>query len=304
MGEKTEIQWCDDTVNPTMGCDGCELWSSERKTCYAGKLHDLRAGHAGYAPRFEDVTPFPGRTAKAARLRDLTGTARPEKPWLDGQPRLIFVSDMGDSLSISVTFEYLEREVIGVASSSAGARHEWLWLTKRPERMASFSAWLHARGTAWPPNIWAGTSVTHPGFVKRIDALAEVGDANTIRFASVEPQTDPITLGARLQNLDWVIQGGESGAKPKVGAFDLAWARAMRDECRANGVAYFLKQLGRRPVEDGRELRLRDLHGGDWSEWPVDLRVREMPSIVGKKIARGLMSAISTSSADAEAGTS
>ena len=22
----SDIQWCDDTCNPVMGCDGCELW--------------------------------------------------------------------------------------------------------------------------------------------------------------------------------------------------------------------------------------------------------------------------------------
>ena len=27
MSAKTKIQWCDSTANPTMGCDGCELWS-------------------------------------------------------------------------------------------------------------------------------------------------------------------------------------------------------------------------------------------------------------------------------------
>ena len=28
MSIKTKIQWCDSTVNPTMGCDGCELWGA------------------------------------------------------------------------------------------------------------------------------------------------------------------------------------------------------------------------------------------------------------------------------------
>jgi len=28
---------------------------------------------------------------------------------------------------------------------------------------------------------------------------------------------------------------------------------------------------------DGEEIALRDGHGGDWSEWPEDLRVREVP---------------------------
>jgi protein gp37 len=39
MGKTTEIQWCDSTVNPVMGCAGCELWDGKLKICYAGVLH-------------------------------------------------------------------------------------------------------------------------------------------------------------------------------------------------------------------------------------------------------------------------
>ena len=37
--------------------------------------------------------------AKSARLSDLRGTERIEKPWLNGLPRHFFISDMGDALS-------------------------------------------------------------------------------------------------------------------------------------------------------------------------------------------------------------
>jgi len=39
----------------------------------------------------------------------------------------------------------------------------------------------------------------------------------------------------------------------------------------------FCKQLGARPVHDGVPYALQDAKGGDMSEWPEDLRVREMP---------------------------
>jgi protein gp37 len=39
MAIKTQIHWVDSTVNPTMGCDGCELWSDTCKTCYAGLVN-------------------------------------------------------------------------------------------------------------------------------------------------------------------------------------------------------------------------------------------------------------------------
>jgi len=47
-----------------------------------------------------------------------------------------------------------------------------------------------------------------------------------------------------------------------------------RDDCAAAGVACFIKQLG---THFAREYGLRDRKGGDMSEWPEDLRVREYP---------------------------
>ena len=155
MSQKTRIHWCDSTVNPTMGCDGCELWGKQRKTCYAGILHDQFGGHKpGYAPTFGQVTLFPGRMAKAAAWSDLRGKARPDKPWLDGLPRLIFVSDMTDSLCPSVSFEYLKEEVIENVISDKGQRHCWLWLTKRATRMAKlFSLARRARYLLARPSL-------------------------------------------------------------------------------------------------------------------------------------------------------
>ena len=106
--------------------------------------------------------------------------------------------------------------------------------------------------------------------------------------------------------IDWVIIGGESGSKARP--CDLAWIRSIRDQCQAAGVACFVKQLGARPMEwelcglapnsipsatldyhlsmGGSEpddvphwLNLRDSHGGDPSEWPEDLRIRELPRV-------------------------
>ena len=277
MSMKTKIEWCDSTVNPTMGCDGCELWSSERKTCYAGVLH-LRYGknNKGFASTFEDVTHYPGRMEKAARWSDLTGTSRPDKPWLNGMPRLIFVSDMSDSLSNNVPFEFLHEEIIANVSSEHGRRHRWLWLTKRPEKMAKFSAWLEERGIAWPDNLWAGTSITSRATTSRIKSLLKVGDDNTIRFLSVEPQVESIDLSKWLAKLDWIIQGGESGAKPR--AFDIRWAIDLIGQCNACDVSYFLKQLGSVVHRDGERIVFKDSHARNWMEWPRTIRVRRCPA--------------------------
>ena len=161
---------------------------------YAGVLHGFRRGHPGFAPKFGEVTLFPGRMAKAARWSDLTGEARPAKPWLNGLPRLIFVSDMSDALSSAVPFEYLATEAIDNVTSDLGSRHQWLWLTKRPHRMAAFYRWLWKRGKDWPINLWAGTSITTQATATRIKGLLNVGHRKTIRFLSVEPQIEPVDL--------------------------------------------------------------------------------------------------------------
>ena len=93
------------------------------------------------------------------------------------------------------------------------------------------------------------------------------------------------------QPLDWLIVGGESG--PGARPFDVAWARSAVAQCKAAGVPVFVKQLGAWPFSmsgdfwpDGTRfvdgsptvgVKFRDRKGGDPSEWPEDLRVREFP---------------------------
>jgi protein gp37 len=249
--------------------------------CYAAILH-LRHGkdinkpdkrtNPGYARIFEEVKQFRGRVVQTAKLRDLRGTVRPEKPWLDGSRRLIFMSDMGDLLSKAISFEYIRDEVIANVTSAEGARHIWLWLSKRPSRMARFSEWLEAQGIGWPDNLVAMTSVTSTKTAGRVEQLKKV--RCRLRGLSVEPLWNAVRLP--LEGIDWTIVGGESGAGARP--FDLIWARDLQEQCRESGTAFFLKQAGSRPKECGANLHLADKHGGTWEEWPIDLRVRELPN--------------------------
>ncbi len=93
--------------------------------------------------------------------------------------------------------------------------------------------------------------------------------------------------------IHWVIVGGESG--PGARRFDIGWAHSLIAQCAAVGTACFVKQLGKNPVDwqasnvagtaaltsavagVGFPLKLRSPKGGDMSEWPRELRVREFP---------------------------
>lgn len=278
MSVTTPIHIADSTCNPIMGCDGCELWNSDRESCYAGVQHEMYGGvRVGYSPTFKQITRWPGRMAEAARLSNLAGLRRNEKPWLDGLPRLIFVSDMGDSLCSSVPFDWLRLEIVDNVLSPQGRRHCWLWLTKRPQRMAEFSAWLADQGVPWPMNLWAGTSITTITTTRRIDELLKVGTEATIHYLSLEPQLESVDLRPWLPRLDWVIQGGESGRQPRE--FDITWTMEMHQACQEARTAFFLKQLGAYAFRGEERIRLRDRHGADWTEWPDDVpRVRQMPT--------------------------
>lgn len=252
-------------------------------TCYAAVLHLNRGANIldskrlpkrGYAPIFEKVTGFDGRCLEAAAWKDLLGSRHPDEVWKDGLARMIFVSDMGDALSRRSDFAFLKREVIGAMRSEKGSRHLWLWLTKRPGSMAALAAEIGGL----PSNACAMTTVTGAGpeRLKRIDELRSV--EASVRGLSIEPLWERIPpRKLDLTGIDWVIVGGESGSGDLTRPFALEWAEELRDHCRKQGVAFFLKQLGRNPTREGQSVKLKDPHGGDWNEWEVELRVREFP---------------------------
>src|SRR5262245_16004918 len=88
---------------------------------------------------------------------------------------------------------------------------------------------------AVPPNVWIGsTCEDQEHFDKRWSYLSRI---NATRFISYEPALGPLKLGDARP--DWVICGGESGRDARI--MDPAWARALRDECAATGVRFFMK---------------------------------------------------------------
>jgi len=335
----TNIQWCHSTINPVMGCGGCELWlpasaigaemasllslgrPNEREVrsivakiigdrhtselyrdreavvnelvhtldcqiihqelvdiiredckCYAGMTGTMRAGHKGYADAFEIPKLFPGRMAVAANWGPPTVAENADKPWLKGCRRLIFISDMGDALTADVPFEFLKQEIIDNVTSEAGQRHVWLWLSKRPERMAVFGTWLQEHGESWPDNLVAMTTVTSQRYAARVEALRRV--PSKLKGLSIEPLFENLNLN--LEGIDWLIVGG--GSDILAHTFAVEWALNLRRACEENGIAFFFKQLGRRPLFNGKPLLLADGHGGDWSKWRKAWRTRELPA--------------------------
>jgi len=125
--------------------------------------------------------------------------------------------------------------------------------------IVGWNAWATAgnleSGThAWPlPNVWLGVSAE-----RQQEADARIPDLlatpAAVRFVSAEPLLGPIDLQTDLRRyldhglscrpgaIDWIITGGESGRGARPMHPD--WARSIRDQCAAAGVAFLFKQWG------------------------------------------------------------
>ncbi|MGW0893156.1 DUF5131 family protein [Saccharopolyspora sp. NPDC002578] len=234
MSDSTSIEWTEATWNPTTGCDrvsrGCD-------NCYALALAKrLKAmGTEKYQTDGDPRTSGPG-FGVATHLDSLN------VPYRWSRPRLVFVNSMSDLFHAKVSISFV-REVFKVINDTP--QHTYQLLTKRAARMRRISQSLQ-----WPTNLWVGVSVEDEQQLPRIEDLRQVGAA--VRFISAEPLLGPLA-GLTLDNIDWVITGGESG--PRARHCNPEWVRQIRDKCEESSVPFFHKQWGgRMPKSGGREL--------------------------------------------------
>lgn len=243
MGDRSAIEWTEATWNPTTGCDrtspGCDH-------CYAMTLSKrLRAmGQPKYQNDGDPRTSGPG-----FRL-----TVHPDAlniPYGWRSPRYIFVNSMSDLFHPEVPLDFIRR-VFAVMEGTP--QHTYQVLTKRSKRLAQVAGDL-----PWPANVWMGVSIESDKYAFRIDHLRTVNAA--VRFVSAEPLLGALP-GLDLSAVDWLIAGGESG--PNARPVQEGWLQDLRDQCGAQGVAFFFKQWGgRTPKAGGREL-----DGKVWSQMP------------------------------------
>ena len=127
-------------------------------------------------------------------------------------------------------------------------------------------------GAGWT-NVWLGTTTENQIEAwRRIPHLGAIPAA--MRFLSVEPMLEPIDLSPWLGELDWLIVGGESGVGNRSRPMHPDWVRDLRDQARAAGGAFFLKQVGsNRVLWPGVKHR----KGENPIEWPPDLQIQDLP---------------------------
>jgi len=215
MAGSSSIEWTEMTWNPVTGCtkvsQGC-------KNCYAERM----------AKRLQAMGVEQYRFGFRPRLAPQVL----DEPYTWRRPRLVFVNSMSDVFHESVPLSYIKR-IFRVMNST---HHTYQVLTKRAERLVELAPELK-----WSPNIWMGVSVENAAVSSRVDLLRKSRARK--KFLSLEPLIGPLE-SLRLDGIDWVIVGGESG--PRARPIRKEWIESIQFQCEVAGVPFFFKQWGRR----------------------------------------------------------
>jgi protein gp37 len=244
MGDNTAIEWTESSWNPWMGCtkvspgcDHCYMFTEQRRY---------------------------GTDPELVRRSKTTFT----QPLKWKEPRLIFTCSWSDWFHKRA--DEWRDEAWDIIRRTP--QHTYQILTKRPGRILRH---LPADWGEGYPNVWLGTTVENQDAVHRARTLAVV--PARVRFISAEPLLGPISFALRpdystpvdkgnpLDQIQWLIAGGESG--PGARPCEDWWLRSLRMQCRDHNVAFFLKQLGGHPDKRGHEKALLD--GERYTEMPV-----------------------------------
>ena len=264
------IAWCDKTYNPVRGC---RKLSAGCAHCYAAAMAPRNPAVLGtWGPDGERVFSAPGWEARFDAWEKKAAKA--------GKPMRIFVNSMwdpgegpdrdGKEGRDGPRLEYLPvlAALVNIARRCPSLRLQML--TKRPWNLVAW--WEDSDLGEWPANLWIGASTENQEEAdERIPWLMQLPAA--VRFLSVEPMLGPVDLAGwaidaegsyPLDRLAWVVAGAESG--PKARPMDLAWVRALRDQCAAAAVPFFFKQA----MVAGKLVSLPELDGKVWDEFPAE----------------------------------
>jgi len=301
MSEQTGIQWTDATWNPVRGCTKVSPGCAH---CYAET----------FAERFRGVKGHPYEQGFDLRLVP----EKLDEPLHWTKPRRVFVNSMSDLFHEGVPYHHISfvwrtmqrtpQHVYQILTKRAQRLYDdipklvhhfgvlpnvWLGVSVENQHFADERIPILLETPAAVRFISAEPLLGPIDFTLRGDRVAGWDEDWRYNVLSGEEWAGPRDENPeRSQHLDWVIVGGESGADARP--CDVAWVRAVITQCQTAGVPVFAKQLGAH-IECSREhwprstglfdtdhgnfrKYLCDKKGGDPSEWPADLRIRQFPT--------------------------
>jgi len=241
MAENSAISWTDHTFNPWIGCTAV---SDACANCYARDLMEIRYKRATWGP---------------GEARARTGAANWHNPirWqrqaaATGTRPFVFCSSLADVFDNEVDPAWRADlfELIGNTPDLV-----WLLLTKR---VGNVYRMVRDAGGMKPNIAFGATMATQAEYDRdkmKLVALKDLGPLFT--FGSFEPLLESVRIDHCAP--DWIIVGGESGAKFRD--MPMQWARALEaDAARYNRVFHFKQTGGRGGGSheiDGRTVQAR-----------------------------------------------
>jgi protein gp37 len=231
---QSKIEWTELTWNPTTGCNkvsqGCKFCYAEimARRLKAMELDKYRNGFK--LTLHEDALKIP-------------------YSWKT--PKIVFVNSMSDLFHKDIPLDFIKR-VFRVMNENP--QHVFQVLTKRADILYDYNKKLN-----WTHNIWMGVSVENEKELWRVDYLRKT-KAKT-KFLSLEPLLGPLTK-LKLNKIDWVIVGGESGRRPRP--MKTEWVYEIFEKCEIASVKFFFKQWG----GTNRKKTGRLLNGKIYDEMP------------------------------------
>ncbi len=279
----TKIEWCDETINPFVGCSKC---SPGCDNCYAEKMaqRQIAMGNKAYdgvvdANGWTDQINFqPNQLEKITKWR---------------KPRRIFIGSMTDCFHENAQSVWIFDLLDNICRLP---HHTFMILTKRPDKMFRrmhhyYSVFGDQEKSCNPfSNLWLGVTVCNQQEAdEKIPILLQTPAAK--RFVSVEPMLEAVDLWNNNDHShnhlykytilpDWVICGGETG--PKARPMHPDWVRSLRDQCIDSNVPFFFKQWGAYAEKSTFfNLKTVECSGKLWIDFDPDTSVCR----VGKKAA-------------------
>jgi protein gp37 len=261
MAERTNIAWCDATVNFWWGCTkvspGCD-------NCYAEDYNAFR-GNGMWGPG-APRRPIKGSIGLVQRLQRNAATFTAEH----GRPMRVFCQSMSDTFDNEVEDSW--REFMWSAIEGAPDLR-FMLLTKRLTNVSKMvpEEWK----ASWPAHVGlmvsvctqqeAGREIVRLLRLKRDFGIPWVGISSEPLLEMIDPTNLRISANAflnamtgemrtvrrgsakapdpeQLPTLDLIICGGESGKNARP--MHPAWEERLRRSCAGTATAYFFKQWG------------------------------------------------------------
>ncbi|AHE29261.1 phage Gp37/Gp68 family protein [Burkholderia pseudomallei] len=254
MSENSKIEWTDHTFNAWIGCTkispGCDHCYAERERASTALRVVWGAGNP--------------------RHRTAASTWNNPKRWNAGHGEFfakhdrrqrVFCASLSDVFDNAVPPAW-RMDLFRLIGDTPNL--DWLLLTKR---IGNVPTMLREIGVdRLPDNVWLGATIVNQEEADR-DIPKLLAVPARVRFLSMEPLLGPVDISRHLDycekldkhgisrraggqhikcdkhcGISWVIAGGESG--PGARPMHPEWARDLRDQCAAAGVAFHFKQHG------------------------------------------------------------